>query len=88
MALYAANFGGDNADDKTVGTIQHVSNLGSTNNAYAYGIDNNPHGWTGRYWTAAPTPSGHAGFDLTGGDIGDYQNSFYFYGYAFVSAVL
>jgi hypothetical protein len=58
IALYAANFGGNNAGGNTVGAVQPMSDVGSTNTYNAL-EDNRPSGWAFNMWTAAPTPSGH-----------------------------
>jgi hypothetical protein len=59
VALYAANFGDNNATGNTVGAVEPMSNVGSAN-AYVDAEDNRPGGWAIGMWTAAPTPSGHA----------------------------
>jgi hypothetical protein len=59
VALYAVNFGGNNAGGNTVHALQPMSNVGGTN-AYADDEVNSPVGWGPGLWTAASTPSGHA----------------------------
>jgi hypothetical protein len=78
IALYAANFGGN-----TVGEVQAITNVGSTN-VYNASEDNRPGGWDDLMWTAAPTPSGHAPLALGVGNVNDYPDSTN----VFVSAVL
>jgi hypothetical protein len=53
MALYAANFGGNNGEGSTVGTMQPMSNAGSTN-ASNPAESNRPLGWDYSLSTAAP----------------------------------
>jgi hypothetical protein len=69
VALYAANFGGNNAGGNTVGTIQPMSNLGS-NNIYSAVEDNRP-GVIHGMWTFAPFPLGKAQMNLSQGLITD-----------------
>jgi hypothetical protein len=59
IALYAANFGGNNAGGSTVSAVQALSNVSSINGLIS-AEDNTPSGWSFNIWTAAPTPSGHA----------------------------
>jgi hypothetical protein len=75
VALYAANFGGDGPTrtPNTVGTVQPMSNVGSTN-AYVDAEDNRPGGWNNVMWSAAPTPSGHAVLLLNSGQVLDYMD--------------
>jgi hypothetical protein len=84
IALYAANFGGDNPGGKTVGAVQPLSNVGSTN-PYVDAEDNRPDGWHGFMWTAAPTPSGHARQHLHFGNVLDSPDDAFL---QLVSAVL
>ena len=81
VALYAANFGGNNATGNTVGALQPMSDLGSTT-TWVAAEDNRPGGWDA-VWTAAPTPSGHAHLSLSYGHVGDRRDADYY-----VSAVL
>jgi hypothetical protein len=83
VALYAANFGGNNASGNTVGAVQPMSDVGSTN-LYADAEDNRPGGWANSMWTAAPTPSGHARMNHHNGFLHDYPEALNL----FVSAVL
>jgi hypothetical protein len=73
IALYAANFGGNNATGNTVGAVQPMSNVGNTN-APAAAEDNRPSGWNVSMWTAAPTSSGHAQLPFFDGNILDNQD--------------
>lgn len=75
IALYAANFGGNNATGNTVGAVQPISNVGSTNE-YFNAEDNRPGGWNGNFWSATPTPSGHAQLGLNHGVVGDFPDVF------------
>jgi hypothetical protein len=52
----------------TVGSLQTMSDFGSLNSLA--GEDNRPSGWQA-FWTAAPTPSGHARISLGNGDVFD-----------------
>lgn len=70
VAVYAANFGGDNAGGNTVGAVQAMSNVGSTN-GYRNAEENRPDGWDSGMWSAAPTPSGYAILYLSYGDVDD-----------------
>jgi len=72
VALYAANFGGDNAGGETVGDVQPMSNVGSTNSRTA-AEENVPIRWDD-LWTAAPTPSGHAELKLYLGALTDFPD--------------
>ena len=83
VALYAANFGGNNASGNTVGALQPMSDVGTTN-LYADADDNRPSGWANSMWTAAPTPSGHSRMNLHNGFVHDYPEALAL----FVSAVL
>jgi hypothetical protein len=74
IALYAANFGGNNASGNTVGAVQRMGNLGSTND-YFIVEDNRPGGWGGGMWTAAPTPSGHAALSPNLGLLYDFPDA-------------
>ncbi|WP_353239496.1 hypothetical protein, partial [Limnohabitans sp.] len=73
MALYAANFG---AGANTVGAVQPMTATSSTGVGPAE--DNIPGGWSGSgyFWTAAPTPSGHASANLFGGDLNDHMDAY------------
>jgi hypothetical protein len=70
IALYAANFGGNNAGGNTVGGVQPMSNVGSINGSFDNEV-NRPGGWSDNVWTAAPTPSGNAQVYFYHGNIGD-----------------
>jgi hypothetical protein len=83
IALYSANFGDNNATGNTVGAVQPISNVGSTN-VYVNAEDNRPGGWIGNMWTAAPTPSGHARLILSVGYVDDNPDA----NASIVSAVL
>jgi hypothetical protein len=77
VAVYAANFGDNNAGGNTVGTIQPMSNLGS-NNAYSAAEDNRP-GVIQGMWTFSPFPLGKAQMNLAEGLIIDiHENGFAF----------
>ncbi len=85
VALYAANFqfSSSSTAAATVGALEPMSNS-TANNTFA-SENNRPNGWgAGANWTAAPTPTGHAAFDLGAGELRDWLNS----NTAFVSAVL
>ena len=84
IALYAANFGGDNASGNTVGAVQPQSNVGSIT-GYVGAEDNRPSGWGNYMWTAAPTPSGRARVNLNVGGVLDFSDASFD---NFVSAVL
>ena len=71
IALYAANFDGNNATGNTVGAVQPMSNVGSTN-GYAAAEDNRPGGWSDNTWTAVPTPSGYALLNIANGILNDF----------------
>jgi hypothetical protein len=83
IALYAANFGGNNAIGNTVGPVQPMSDVGSTN-LYVDAEDNRPGAWSYGVWSAAPTPFGHARPYLSYGGVFDDPDAFLF----FASAVL
>jgi hypothetical protein len=71
IALYAANFGGDGpAGGNTVGSLQPLTDFGSSTSLVLPSEVNTPSGW-GVIWTAAPTPSGHARVSLHNGDVFD-----------------
>ena len=71
IAFYAANFGGDGpAGGNTVGSLQPMSDFGSSTSLVLAAEVNTPSGW-GVIWTAAPTPSGHARVSLHNGDVFD-----------------
>ena len=76
MALYAANFGGDSEIGNTVGAVQPMTNQSMIND-YSAAEGNMPDGWdTADWWTAAPTPSGHADLYLGGyGYVEDAPNT-------------
>ncbi len=71
IALYAANFGGDNGGENTAGStvagaIQPLSNAtwSSFDRTPTAAEDNHPRYWEHDIWTAAPVPGGHAVMDL------------------------
>jgi hypothetical protein len=78
VALYAANFGGDigggGAPAVTVGSLEPMSNLNSNNNYFSAAEDNRLGNFPPIFWTAAPTPSGHAAMGMAFGHIGDNQD--------------
>jgi hypothetical protein len=74
IALYAANFGGTIAGGNTVGALQPMSNVGSTND-YVNAEENRPGNWINSVLTAAPTPSGHALLVLGFGHVLDLQGT-------------
>lgn len=88
LALYAANFGGDDRAQgaHTVGAIEPMSDA-IQNDASAvpnWRSDNRPAGWDdyanewgGYYWAAAPTPRGHAQMWLGYAQLGDSTNPSY-----------
>lgn len=88
LALYAANFGGDDRtlNAHTVGPIEPMSDAIQNDASAApnWRSDNRPAGWDdyanewgGYYWAAAPTPRGHAQMWLGYAQLGDSANPSY-----------
>ena len=88
LALYAANFGGNNrAQDKhVVGAVEPMSNAiqNDPNAVENWTSDNRPAGWDeyanewgGYFWAATPTPRGHAQIWLGYGQLGESANPTY-----------
>lgn len=69
VALYAANFQANG----TVGPVEPISNRSSTQSPN--GENNQPSGWSVFYFSAAPTPSGHAMIELNEGVLADTRIS-------------
>ena len=70
VALYAANFGGDNGGENTpgstvAGAVQPIGNETWVNDRTPTAAeDNHPRSWDHDIWTAATLPGGHAVLDL------------------------
>jgi len=75
VALYAANFGGNNAGGTTIGEVQPMSTAGS-NNGFTDSESNRPGGWQiFGLWSAAPMPSGHGRIGLNRGEVNDMSDT-------------
>jgi hypothetical protein len=74
VALYAANFGGNNEGGNTVDALQPTTNVNSINGHVA-DENNPPGGWLPLLWTAAPTPSGYARLNFGFGHFVDLPDT-------------